>query len=452
MNGLQSGKEVSIGHVPVLRLALYILCALFVTTGANAQGIDGGSRISLKSRLPLELKRYQDQLNTESRSQVVDAIPRSGFRMPVTTERKSNDDAVDGLWAKFNPQFPVPNNAEWRARKSVIAECNSAIEALDAYELSIFDRKAAAFKVQRVDELRDPYLVSSVWDMSDQTDRDEYAKYVKLISNYDGNCVRDPADDPAWKAAGLDSIVGVLSVSSPGIAERKFCTAFRISNTRVATARHCSYAVIEVGGAAVFSAGRVLFDLPLANKKVKVRGPICARKQLPDGLVQPCAATYEIADADAARGAPPEFSEDWDFLDIDDPGIPFPSTVDVGTAMSVSDNLVVGGLMLYAGFLSPAPKHDSWLRVSRTGYCKIVEVTKDCATYGCQTIGGTSGAPLIVMEESNRVAIRGIHVGSTDDDGVQKNASCSARKMMIGSRVHGNVGMVFSSFVGPFAH
>jgi len=436
----------------ILTAILFLCIAGGTSLETFAQSASSKSGSSLINRLPIELERYSQQIDVPSSGMLLQPASRSRLKVPQYPGRRSKDDVVDDLARGNNPHVPVAQDPAAAERAAVVKGCTSAIDALEGFESVLFKKKVSSGRVKKIEELRSPYLAARIWNVTTEPDRTDYPRYVGLIKAYDAACLQDPTGNLAWAPSKLGSVVGLLSLASGGGAPMRFCTAFRVSNTRIATARHCTYHAIAALGPTVFADGKVVFELPLAGTRALVTGPTCATPGLPSDMATPCMGEPSLKAAYDARLLVPRFKDDWNVLEIDDPAVAFPASVDIGARLNGGDRLVVAGLMLHAGFPSdPQGEIDasSWLRLPRAGYCSVVAVTDSCATYGCQTIQGTSGAALLVFDADDRAKVVGIHIGSTDDPGIQ-SSGCPVRKMMQGASTQGNAGRVIANLIEPF--
>lgn len=349
-------------------------------------------------------------------------------------QRRSDDGVVDQLAGR--PELPLSIKALFPgSREVILEECKKANDELTGFESLELARKQEQMPTLKASDLRSPYNIERIWESSDTADVTALAKYRKLIEAYDSACLVDPsiAGQPL---APLSKVVGHLAHQNNTQLQR-FCTAFRIKENRIVTARHCFFKP-ETNqpyfSADDFSANRIRFILSTQPDGQPVRGPSCEQPAL---AASPTCKAYTAT----SKLETLLFEHDWIVMDISDPGIPMPQEISVSATTPATGHLALVGLMLYGGFREPASDHanvDSWLRTARYGPCSLVKTEDGCLAYGCQAIEGSSGAPLISLKASGQMAIVGIHVAASDDP---RAYSCPTRTLVSEGSMHGNLGL-----------
>lgn len=337
----------------------------------------------------------------------------------------------------------VPSTAE---------QCGSAEAKLREVESRLGRRLA-----EPVDELALPARFVEIWQPLDDDKRRQLDEYGNAVNAYVTSClapyesVRD--DVKRW---GLDRISGVLEVQSVG-GWTVFCGAFRLSRTRIATARHCFYGLFSQPDTPFREAmrqGHVAFQMPLlpAARRYTVTGETCTTVVADDR----CKALRTAI----ARGYV-SLQDDYLVLEVADTGdVALPELV-IAAPQRTPHYVAMLAWTKYPHFARLAEYALGKRRVKdtsvsllmpRQGSCLVRRANAVCVLNGCQTSAGTSGTPLFAVT-SNGPALIGIHVstpeGVQDEYGIGLYCDVKAVTTPYGA-VLGNVARSAGEFLREF--
>ncbi len=187
------------------------------------------------------------------------------------------------------------------------------------------------------------------------------------------------------------------SVGAVGIGEIRVCTATRISKSEVLTARHCFMTTDEEGTPASDMPASVIrshwFEFEAGGP---LRYQVC-------GLARPKGAGSYVATSDfvVATIATPASAPQ---------AIPL-----LSAELKTGDYLYVPGLNLAID-----PSLPFRPAATRVDGCRVSVATSRCIIHGCQTIPGTSGAPIFVMRQQQGEAhleLAGLHIAGREEQG-----------------------------------
>lgn len=205
------------------------------------------------------------------------------------------------------------------------------------------------------------------------------------LKNYVSSCLTTENPQSIETEKKVTQIVGAL-----GIGKNRVCTATRISKSEILTARHCFMTTDETGE-------------PMADMSAKVikehwfefEGDQSLRYQVCELLRPKTAGSYKA-------------TKDFVVAKIATPASDVQTIKTTNKELKVGDYLYVPGLNLAAD--QSVPFKPSATLVDG---CRISVITPSCIIHGCQTISGTSGAPIFVLRNhSNSVNLElaGLHI------------------------------------------
>ncbi|MCG2586157.1 serine protease [Massilia sp. TS11] len=223
----------------------------------------------------------------------------------------------------------------------------------------------------------------------------------KAGARFADECMRDWS--PVLAATTVDgfekslaSVLGLL-VNEKGAA---FCTAFRVSQTWVATARHCYFER---------ATGSPLRTIATTQFRMAGRATDYAIAELSCGA-QPCTDKAAIT----------SFSTLGDVLLLKVPrlaDVPLPK-IRFETDFRLGDQVVLIGASPEFG------RANALLSDADPKGCTVAKREADCLFHNCNSGGGYSGAPIIrpALTDSGALSILGIHIEGVDTDGTQCRA------------------------------
>lgn len=232
---------------------------------------------------------------------------------------------------------------------------------------------------------------------------DQVLQNADLLRDYDRACFRPYAELSPVGQTVIGAMAGALFVKSPADGSELFrCSAFRLSPSVVATARHC---LLFGGDAGVFEPAAFTFRLFGApDMAFPVQGHVPAQHLLP---------------ADTSAPAAP--GDHW-MLRVDTRAVAMPDAAalvvqapDPGERLSI----VVIGPNLFLPLLpgGEGTTWTEWIRYDDRPDCNTVVEGPGCLPHRCNTLQGMSGAPIIGKRgdrPNSPYLIVGLHLRSAE--------------------------------------
>lgn len=221
------------------------------------------------------------------------------------------------------------------------------------------------------------------------------AALVGALAIYENECVVKQPRPPE-----LASLVGVFYVG-----ETKWCTGYRIGENHVLTARHCFYQRANNSLHDAVATNRIWFSYSGRPGK---RYEVCGEDSSPVGA------------------GTPTFSLEGDYIAVSIAGQHAPPP----SVRAFTGRLVPGtDLRLFALFpdlqLLSKDQEDLDLRWGNRGGCVAYEVSDQCVIHACQSMPGSSGAPLFAIVDDD-IRFVGIHVDRVDEGAT---AACRPKQL-----------------------
>ena len=355
--------------------------------------------------------------------------------------------------------YPVPlkvvpmDHPIIRAPKSSIDDCQDAERALSKIENEVSDKHGKS-----KDAIGHPRQFDKVWRPLTPNKQADLTRYTLAVERYVQHCMTPYAEivDDA-RALGMDRLAGTLQVQVQG-AWFTFCSAFRITPTRIVTARHCFHAIPDRGRPPTFealAAGQVAFTMSLNSPaRYIVREETCGLKG--PGSAEACKALRQAA----ARGYV-VMEDDYLVLEVNTSAVPMPR-FEVMKPTDAPREVTMVTWTMYPEFVELASaelKRQSsigpatGLFLPRSGSCLMMGMSNDvCLLDGCQSSEGTSGAALLSATNGG-LQLLGIHLAAADSLPSKYGVSekCDVRRARTPSgRTLGNVSRVANGVVDQF--
>lgn len=389
----------------------------------------------------------RDSANSESPSEnqnlyTSDLIRNNPLHSAINQRRLPGNEVMRPVDEEHYPDLKTKKPSQVLINSEIdtqrlISECSSAQRALIQFETEQINNVDRRPRVT-AEEINNPYMFSKVWYDGSTLLRKDLNNYKELVDKYNVNCF-DKAQNFS-DLAKLSALVGILSMDL-GQESIVWCTAFRITENKIVTAKHCKKNLPST-----IERSKISFTLTMMSPHEKVK------------------VLKEACDSDKSSGCQiyikdqksKDVISDYLILEIEPMKTKLPQLSWSKPSLEESKSIVLASWNAYPTIYKKSAQaltgqeidsHDeNQIYISKKGYCQVSQVSQSCILHGCQSTPGSSGAPIISWQQNNEIKVIGIHVAVASS--TKDHPGCDAKVVHIDGRNHvGNVAIPLPDYV-----